>query len=190
MIERLDQLTLDDFIELTCGNAKVLCCDGESCADIVSRAARIISEYKSIAMPAQAKMDLHDAEDESKLDMKEKCVRICMLLCAQNRPDLAKEVFDELEVEVELDAEKMLKRCRAMLNEIAYDREKLRDRPRPSAKRDQRTLWYSEIAWVMSTFKMSIDTKTINAAIYANLVNQATERAKRLAKMPARFNML
>ena len=41
----------------------------------------------------------------------------------------------------------------------------------------------------MSVFRMNIDPTTTNAAIYANLVNQAGERSKMLAKMPSMMGM-
>lgn len=82
--------------------------------------ASIMAEYKEIASPMQAKVDLSDAESESKL----------------------------------------------------------------------RKSWYGEVAYVMSSMKMSVDPPHVNAAIYANLVRQAVERNKQLAKMPPMAGML
>ena len=48
----------------------------------------------------------------------------------------------------------------------------------------------SEVAYVMSVFKMSIDPRSTNAAIYANLVRQSAERMRQLAKMPPMARML
>ena len=49
--------------------------------------------------------------------------------------------------------------------------------------------WYSEIASVMGVFHMNIDPMHTNAAIYANLVRQAVERSKAMAKMPPTARM-
>ena len=69
MKERLDQLTLAEFIELSCGNAKVLLEKHEVPNEekMVKLAANLMGEYKSIASPTKAKIDLIDAEDGAKL---------------------------------------------------------------------------------------------------------------------------
>ena len=54
---------------------------------------------------------------------------------------------------------------------------------------EKRKAWFGEIAFVMSTLKMSIDPATTNAAVFANLVRQAVERNKQLAKMPPMMSM-
>lgn len=192
MIERLDQLSLQRLIELACGDVNVLADPHEEVTreNLIKRANSILQEFKAIAMPTSAKIDMLDAEDESKLHMKEKCVRVCMLLCSQKKHDYAKEVLAELDVDVTpLDTnEKVEKKCKAMLNDVVYELEHFEKRNNGESKDTDatsiRNAWHKEIAWVMSVFKMSIDVNTINAAIYANLVNQAVQRSKQLAKMP------
>lgn len=192
MKERLDQLTLHDLIELSCGDDTVLV-EGDELVTEEERmlqAAKILMEYKSIASPAQSKLDLLDAEKVSKLRMKEKCARICILLCEQGKHDMAREVlriFSVSETAMRTD-EQVLAQCQALLGEVEYEAKRLEDmQPKGKERTPQevRRTWYSEIASVMGVFKMTIDPERTNAAIYANLVAQAVERSKALAKMPA-----
>ena len=200
MKTRLDQLTLRDLIELSCGDASVLLDKGETPAESVKIACarQIMTEYKELATPAQAKMDLIDEEDMQKLQMKERCLRICLALISQQHADMAKEVLIELDVSEEFlkDDEAIKNRCQAMLDETLYEIKRQNELAEERGVKIQKTAddmrrsWYGEIAFVMSTFKMSLDPATTNAAVYANLVRQAVERNKQLAKMPPMMSML
>jgi len=191
MIERLDQLTLRQLIELSCGDYSVLG-DGEGA---IARATTIMSEYKAIVSPTQSKMDLMDAEKVSKNGMKEKCARICMVLCLKGHPEMAREVLVKLGVGEQYLAteEDIIARCQAIIGEAEYEVEKALERKMKSQKtrtpEQTRREWYSEIASVMGVFKLNIDPEHTNAAIYANLVAQAVERNKAMAKMPAMAKM-
>ena len=196
MKERLDQLMLQDFIELSCGNPKVLLEKHEIANDekMVKLAAKLMHEYKTIASPNKAKIDLIDAEDETKLQMKEKCARILVMLCTQGHAEMTVEILEELDIDTSsLDTpEKIKSRCDALLNEAKYDLERFeeqqKDKESKGSKKDANSIrkaWNSEIAYVMSTLRMPIDIHNTSAAIYANLVRQAGERAKALAKIPA-----
>lgn len=192
MIQRLDQLSLQKFIELSCGDISVLKeHDDENEKDLASKAVELVGEYKAIASPSKAKIEMLDSEQEQKLLMKEKCTRILLALCMSGHIDFALEILAELDVDVsKLDTpDKVIKKCTAMNNDAKYELELLVERKRdenvkPKDAATARKEWHGEIAWVMSVFKMSIDINTVNAAIYANLVQQAVQRKKRLAKMP------
>lgn len=199
MKTRLDQLTLHDLIELCCGDTSALLEGEESPSDkvLLPCARQIMIEYKEIASPNQAKINMIEGEEITKLHMKEKCARICIMLCLQGHFDMAKEVLLELAVSKEhlTTNEEIMSRCRAKLDEAMYEikraeelrKEKGEDKPKQPS--EIRKSWFSEIAYVMSVFKMNIDPKTTNAAIYANLVRQAGERAKAMAKMPPMMGM-
>lgn len=199
MKERLDQLTLQNLIDLSCGDRSVLLVGDETPTEqeMIERAAKILSEYKEIASPSQAKIDMLEGEEITKLRMKEKCLRICMALCSQNRPDMARIVLIDLDVNDDLltNDESVRAKCKSMLDEVTYEikrHEELNEEKvaaNAAKNTDPRKSWLSEVAYVMSTLKMSIDTNTLNAAIYANLVHQASERNKALAKMPPMMGM-
>lgn len=194
MKTRLDQLTLHDLIELSCGNSSVLLNKDETPTEAVKLACaqQIMSEYKELATPTQAKMDMIEAEEIQKLQMKEACLHICLALISQGRSDMAKDVLLELDVnENLLKSEEAIKsRCNAILDEVKYEIKRLaelseeRGQKKKQTVTDMRKAWFGEIAFVMSTLKMSIDPATTNAAVYANLVRQAVERNKQMAKIP------
>lgn len=197
MKERLDQLTLKDLIEISCGEFAVLAVgDEETTLDGFHRAAvRIIAEYKAIASPAQYRMDMSAAEKLAKLRFREKCARIAMALCRSDNLDLARGVLLEYGIEAEFlkDKDAILARCQAIIGEVEYERNRIEEYNAKSGPMAQspdqlRRTWYSEIAGVMSTLKVPVPMD-INAAIYANLVHQAVERNKALSKMPPMAGM-
>lgn len=199
MKTRLDQLTLHNLIELSCGDSSVLLDKDEAPTENVKLACaqQIMSEYKELATPTQAKMDMIEAEEQQKLRMKEKCLHICLALISQERSDMAKDVLLELDVnENLLKSEEAIKsRCNAMLDEVKYEIKRLAELAEERGQKKQQTVteirkaWFGEIAFVVSTLKMSIDPAITNAAVYANLVRQAVERNKQLAKMPPMMSM-
>lgn len=199
MKTRLDQLTLRDLIELSCGDSSVLLDNGETPSEQVkiAFARQILAEYKELASPNQAKKDMIEAEELTKLRMKDKCLRICLALCSQERPDMARDVLLELDVKPNLidTDEKVQPRCKAMLADVEYEIKRIEELNEEDASKkvakpeDARKTWYSEIAFVMSMLKMSIDPASVNAAIYANLVHAATERSRAMAKMPASMGL-
>ena len=196
MKTRLDQLTLQQLIDLSCGEYAVLCENDELPTDkeLVPKVTSIIAEYRAIASPAQARMELMDAEKMSKFGLKEKCARICMLLCMVGRWKKAREVLTKLGIEeVHLSTEEaVIARCQAIIGEVKYETERMaqmKSKSKGPISADQvRREWYSEIAGVMSTLKVPVPMD-INAAIYANLVHQAVERNKALSKMPPMAGM-
>lgn len=200
MKSRLDQLNLQELIELSCGDPSVLLDKDENITDAVQNtcARQIMAEYKSIAAPNQAKIDMIEAEEGTKLRMKEKCLRICLALCSQGRPDMARDVLLELDVNPNLidTDDKVLPRCKAMLDEVQYEIKRTdelssaKGEKKRASKEEIRKSWYSEVAFVMSSLKMNIDPANTNAAIYANLVHTASERSKALAKIPPSLGMM
>jgi hypothetical protein len=197
MKERLDQLTLQELIDLSCGDHTVLSENDELLvdSDVLPKVKAILSEYKSIASPTQARVELMDSEKLSKFQMKEKCARICILLCAHGRHDLARDVLLQLGIEEQHLAsdEAIMARCQAIIGEVQYETERMTERKAKTLKartpEQTRREWYSEIASVMGVFHMNIDPMHTNAAIYANLVRQAVERSKAMAKMPPTARM-
>ena len=199
MIERLDQLTLQNLIDLSCGDRSVLLVGDEKPTEeeMIERAARLLDEYKSLASPSQAKIDMLEAEELLKLRMKEKCLRLCFALCSQKRADMAKIVLIDLDVNEDLITtdEKVRTHCKAMLDEVVYEIKRHEELSQEKVTKkvtrmqDIRKSWFSEIAFVMSMLKMSIDPAAVNAAIYANLVHAATERSRAMAKMPASMGL-
>ena len=192
MRKRLDQLTLRELIELSCGDISVILEQGESpdAGEMSKTAASILAEYKSIASPVQARMDLSEREKTTKLTIKERCARIAMALCQSGRADDAREILVAMGIGEEhlKTEESILARCQAVIGEVDYESQRIAEYNAKRAKKqmgvDQvRHSWYAEIASVMSILKVPVDMG-INACVYANLVHQAVERNKAMAKMP------
>lgn len=195
MKERLDQLTIQELIELSCGDYTVLFDGDEKPTDgVLLKVRAILSEYRSIASPAQARVELMDSEKLSKYNIKEKCANICMVLCFHGRSDLARDILVQLGVSESNLAteEEIIAHCQSIIGEAKYEAERIAERKAKNAKRSTqeqtRHEWYSEIASVMSILKVPIDM-SLNAAIYANLVRQAVEHSKAMAKMPPSARM-
>ena len=198
MKTRLDQLTLQQLIDLSCGDGSVLLSEGEKPDNLMmnAAAASIMAEYKAVSAPAQAKMDMAEAEQTSKLKMKERCANICLLLCSQGRCDMVREVLVELDIpERLLDTDGAVKtRSQAVLDEARFELGRIEEQERARGKKTEtpdrlRKTWLAEVAYVMSVLKMPVDPPRINAAIYANLVRQSAERMKQLSKMPPMARM-
>ena len=198
MKQRLDQLTLQELIELSCGDASVLNEHDEVPAveETVKAASRILGEYKSIASPAQARMDLSEKEKLAKLAIKEKCARIAMALCQSGKTEDARTILMDLGVssghlKTETD---IIARCQAIIGEADYERQRIAEHnakrtEKQKSEEEVRHSWYAEIASVMSILKVPVEMR-INACVYANLVHQAVERNKAMAKMPSMAGML
>lgn len=197
MKTRLDQLTIQELIELSCGDYTVLSERDELLSDVelLPRVRAILADYRSIASPTQARVELMDSEKLSKSQIKERCARICMVLCLHGRSDLAREVLVDLGVsELHLATEEaVIARCQAIIGEVKYENERIAERKakkvKNSSQEQTRKEWYSEIASVMSILKVPIDMN-LNAAIYANLVRQAVEHSKAMAKMSSNMRAL
>ena len=65
MIERLNQITLNDFIELSCGNYVCLLSDCKSMSESTLKeiASKLLVEYRSIVNPSNMKAMVMDKED-------------------------------------------------------------------------------------------------------------------------------
>ena len=192
MKQRLDQLMLKELIELSCGDTSVLIDQGENptMEESMKAASHILAEYKSIASPVQARMDLSDKEKSTKLTIKERCARIAMALCQSGKADDAREILVAMGIgEEHLKTEDaILARCQSVIGEVEYERQRMAEyNAKRAAKQngvdDVRHSWYAEIASVMSSLKVPVEMH-INACVYANLVHQAVERNKAMAKMP------
>ena len=65
MIERLNQIPLNDFIELSCGNYNCLLFNGEEVTkeELKERATKLIVDYRNIVNPSGMKALVLDKED-------------------------------------------------------------------------------------------------------------------------------
>ena len=94
MIERLNQITLSDFIELSCGNYACLLSDCKSMSESTLKeiASKLLVEYRSIVNPSNMKAMVMDKEDMLKERAKLLSLRICQALVSLGFYDDVRQV--------------------------------------------------------------------------------------------------
>lgn len=187
MINRLNELSMAAFIELSCGNTSVLLDDGEESDKAVLEHIRseLISEYKEITNPAAMKSMLIEKEDESKLKAKILMFRICKSLCSFGDYDLARGVMLEYDSGYSKNGEDMAKDIDKRLHDAEFMLKRISSSKEPyvpPTEKEIRDSFDKEIASIMTYFKMPIDIHTTNAAVYANIVCHAMADMKRKMK--------
>lgn len=182
MIERLNQVSLNDFVEISCGNYHCLLSPGELPSDIElqEHAAKLIIDYRSIVNPAGMTALLMDKEDIEKEKAKLLLLRICKNLIAIDSYSEVRDMFQIMNVDVQkLDDNQVKGKLDYMLHTAIFEHKRNEERRagdrdlKKNTPEEIRSSFDAEIAFLMTYFKMNIDKNTINAAVYANIVHQA-----------------
>lgn len=181
MIERLNQLSLYDFIELSCGDCSVLLSPDEDIneMELKKRSSDLIIEYKKITNPSGLKSVLVDREDMIKERARVLLFKVCISLIAIDayedvRKTLALLSYDTKSMSDEQVKSKVEELLRSALFEQKRSDDMRSDEKKEKATPEQiRSSFDAEIAFLMTFFKMNIDVRNINAAVYANIVHQA-----------------
>ncbi|MFV0325372.1 MAG: hypothetical protein ACK5LF_13515 [Bacteroides xylanisolvens] len=182
MVERLNQISLNDFIEVSCGNYCSLLLPNETSSkeELKERASKLIVDYRNIVNPSGMKAMIMDKEDLIKERAKLLSLRICKTLLSI---DCYKDVCDILK-SFDIDAlsmtdEQIASKVDFMLHTAIFEyrrnteRRNVENVSNKSTPEQIRSSFDTEIAFLMTFFKMNIDSRVINAAIYANIVHQA-----------------
>ena len=187
MIERLNQITLNDFIELSCGNYACLLSDCKSMSESTLKeiASKLLVEYRSIVNPSSMKAMIMDKEDMVKERAKLLSLRICQALVSLGFYDDVRQVLGQLNVDTRnMSDEQVISKIDYLLHSAIFE-QKRNEQKRNEERRSEehkgskatpeqiRSSFDAEIAFLMTFFKMSIDSRVINAAVYANIVHQA-----------------
>lgn len=181
MIERLNQLSLYNFIELSCGNNLVLLSDGDSATDIELKecASKLFIEYRNIADPVKLKALIAEKEELVKEKVRILLLRICQNLISLNCYGEVREVlaamsykaFAMTEEQVHAKVEEILRS--ALFEQKRNEELKVEEKQEKMSLEQIRASFDSEIAFLMTHFKMNIDVHLTNASVYANIVRQA-----------------
>lgn len=181
MKSRLNELTLAEFIELLCGNYRIILNEHEEVedAEIEERAHSLITSYRFIADKAGMKVMLVIKEDAVKCKMRIFFLRICTMLVMQGAYDEVHSLLAMIDEDAtEADNNSLQDRVDELLRYAIFEqhrseetRNETANGNKPSSD-DIRAYYDAEIAFIMTYVKMTIDMHTINAAVYANIVNQ------------------
>lgn len=194
---RLDQLCLAEFIDIACGDY-----DGlaervglpASSEEVKKLASSLIVAYRGVADPVGMRMFMSehggDAKDRARMVM----YGLMKALVVNGEPDDIEEVrrvlVEELgrsrcgRMSVEELSAFLSKESRGV--EFSIEKKKSKKEASTEVHRssdDVRLGFDAEIAWVMSHYKMSIDTRVVSASVYANLVKNAVDEVKRRKKV-------
>ncbi|WP_303012572.1 hypothetical protein [uncultured Bacteroides sp.] len=181
MIERLNQIPLNDFIELSCGNYNCLLFNGEEATkeELKERATKLIVDYRNIVNPSGMKALVLDKEDLVKERARLLSLRICQTLISINCFDDVREVLKLFDVDTRnMSEEQLIFKIDNMLRSAIFEQKRNEERRKEEGEDERatpeqiRSSFDTEIAFLMTYFKMNIDSRIINAAVYANIVHQ------------------
>lgn len=182
MIERLNQISLIDFIELSCGNYVCLLSDEKSApeSELKEIASKLIIEYRSIVNPSGMKAVIMDKEDMVKERAKLLSLCICQTLASLGFYDDVRQVLGQLNVDIRnMSEEQLISKIDNMLRSAIFEQKRNEERRKEEGEGNKatpeqiRSSFDAEIAFLMTFYKMNIDSHVINAAVYANIVRQA-----------------
>ena len=182
MIERLNQISLSDFIDISCGEYLCVLSENESNSEeeLKERASKLIIDYRNINNPSGVKALILDKEDIMKERTHLLLLRICQTLIAVCSFDEVREVLMQMEVNAHnMDNEQLKSKLDYMLHIAIFEQKRNEERrveehsEKKATPEQIRSSFDSEIAFLMTYFKMNIDVHAVSAAVYANIVHQA-----------------
>ena len=165
MIERLNQITLNDFIELSCGNYACLLSDCKSMSESTLKeiASKLLVEYRSIVNPSSMKAMIMDKEDMVKERAKLLSLRICQALVSLGFYDDVRQVLGQLNVDTQnMSDEQVISKIDYLLHSAIFEQKRNEERRSEEHKGNKvtpeqiRSSFDAEIAFLMTFFKMSI----------------------------------
>ena len=176
MIERLEQLTMSQFVDMLCGDTGVLLGRHEVAAnpDKVANVVRsIVMEYRAIADPSGSDAYLRHAEDAAKAKMRVVVFTVCSNLVAFKQHGKAREVLLSLGMPAsKWNDSRVAGTVKAKLEQARRELDTLNAESEESKEREKnvRAQFDTLTATLMAHFKFQIDPGTIRATLYANLV--------------------
>lgn len=182
MIERLNKISLSDFIDISCGEYLCLLSENESKSEeeLKERASKLIIDYRNITNSSGVKALILDKEDIMKERTRLLLLRICQTLIAVCSFDEVREVLMQMEVNAHnMDNEQLKSKLDYMLHIAIFEQKRNEERrieehsEKKATPEQIRSSFDSEIAFLMTYFKMNIDAHAVSAAVYANIVHQA-----------------
>ncbi len=181
MITTLSRLNMYDFIELLCGNNRVLLEDGDNDSMLENVASELIYQYQCIVNPSGIESALLEKEEKIKIKYRITIAKIFKALMSIDAIEDVIELLKEMGYYIN-ERDKISSKIDRMIAEAEYMKKRIDDNSHTSGKKnttDVRASFDREIAFLMTYFKMNIDTRNITAGVYANMVHQADVEIKR-----------
>lgn len=192
MIEKLEHLTIAQFIDLVCGNTGVLLGKHEfvSPSRLGLTVRNIVFEYKSIADASSAKSYLSRIEEMIRAKMEVILFTMCKNLSILGRYDHVREILREYGVHtdkmtderVSAEITSRLERAKLTVKEIEEGQHN-----ENSDTSHIRMEFDGQMAALMAHFKFQIEPTTMKATLYAHLVARYNREIKaKIAAMKKR----
>ena len=187
MKEKLDQLTIGQFIDLLCGEVDVILSNhefaGEDKKGLITR--NLIFEYKEIVDPSSAKQYLSIVEDMIKARLEMVLFSMCANLMNLREYDRAREVMIVYGVNaqsmndqrVAAEVKFRVERAKSKINELQKDKD-----ADTTTSDDIRRQFDEQTAALMAHYKFQIDTSSMKATVYAHLVSRYNREIKAMRK--------
>lgn len=189
MKEKLEEITQSQFVDLVCGNTKVLLADGETAKgeELAIAARNIILEYRAIADPGGANGYFKHIEGWIKAKLSVIVYTMCHNLASMKEHERAREVLMEFglsaskwtEARIEGTIQSKLEKAKRELSDMETESEKV------EMEREMiRSRFDEQAASLMAHFKFQIEPDEIKATLYAHLVARYNREMKaRMAAM-------
>lgn len=183
MIEKLEQLSIGQFIDLLCGETSVLTSKHEIVSDarVTAVMRNIIFEYKEIADIAGARNYLSSIEELIKAKISSALFSMCNNLVALGEYGRVREILTEYGINaksmkdqrVEAETKSRLERAKSTIARIEED-----SHTEKNEDADIRRMFDEQTASMMAYFKFQIDTSIMKATVYAHLVSRYNREIK------------
>jgi hypothetical protein len=175
-IERLDQLTMVQFMDIACGDYKML--GGDKV-----KAAELIGAFHRISDPAGYQVILQEKIEDARRKARILLFSVMLTLLSLDAEDDVRKLLEEIGKTraSRTEPEKMRMMVEQFLRSERAAQERAENEQRKEEQPDARKLrsdFYTEESVLMRHFKMAIELNSINAEVYANLRHQADEDAK------------
>lgn len=184
MKERLNELTLAEFIDMECGDLDVLKSGHEVVPpDRLLKAREAIShEFMSIASPASFKSMVFDRERKTKMRTRAMLFGTLKSLLTAGGVDECRDLLAKYGADTNgKDDEWVRREVISQLNSATFELKRMGIEVSKNAEAtpdDVRKGYEGMVADLMIANKMSIDMYTIRASVFASMVYKANEMAR------------
>lgn len=183
MIEHLNELTMAQFIDLSCGDTSVLLTKREvvSPAKVSKVVRNIVFEYRTITDEASAKSYISFTKDLIKAKTSVILFTMCHNLVNIGELDRAREVMNVYGINassmsdqrVTAEVTSRLERAKSTVAKLEKDNETAN-----IELSEMRSSFDTQTAALMAYFKFQIDISTMRAPLYAHLVARYNREVK------------